>query len=81
MTKRDDLQRRYEAAAHAVQAGVGMELSDDERHQGADLPHQDASKRLLERYISRRKEPLDGGYYAIRKRTQTLTGSARTDAD
>jgi hypothetical protein len=32
VTKRDDLQRRYEAAAHAVQAGVGMELADDERH-------------------------------------------------
>jgi hypothetical protein len=29
MTKRDDLQRRYEAAAHAVQAGVQMELNDD----------------------------------------------------
>lgn len=33
MTTRDDLQRRYEAAAHAVQAGVQMELSDDERRQ------------------------------------------------
>lgn len=31
MTKRDDLQRRYEAAAHAVQAGVALELADDER--------------------------------------------------
>lgn len=29
MTKRDDLQRRYEIAAHAVQAGVQMELNDD----------------------------------------------------
>jgi transcription termination factor NusB len=29
MTRRDDLQRRYEAAAHAVQAGVQMELNDD----------------------------------------------------
>jgi len=29
MTKRDDLQRRYEIAAHAVQAGVAMELNDD----------------------------------------------------
>ncbi len=28
MTKRDDLQRRYEVAAHAVQAGVAMELND-----------------------------------------------------
>lgn len=28
MTKRDDLQRRYLAAAHAVQAGVAMELND-----------------------------------------------------
>jgi hypothetical protein len=32
MTKRDDLQRRYEAAAHAVQSGVAMELADDERY-------------------------------------------------
>ena len=32
MTKRDDFQRRYESAAHAVQAGVGMELADDERY-------------------------------------------------
>lgn len=32
MSKRDDLQRRYEAAAHAVQAGVAMELADDERY-------------------------------------------------
>jgi transcription termination factor NusB len=29
MTKREELQRRYEAAAHAVQAGVAMELNDD----------------------------------------------------
>jgi hypothetical protein len=29
MTKRDDLQRRYEIAAHAVQAGVAMELNDN----------------------------------------------------
>jgi len=29
MTKRDELQRRYEAAAHAVQAGVAMEMNDD----------------------------------------------------
>ncbi len=29
MTKRDDLQRRYLAAAHAVQSGVAMELNDD----------------------------------------------------
>lgn len=28
MTKRDDLQRRYEIAAHAVQAGVQMEMND-----------------------------------------------------
>ena len=28
MTKRDDLQRRYEAAAHAVRAGVAMEMND-----------------------------------------------------
>jgi hypothetical protein len=28
MTHRDDLQRRYMAAAHAVQAGVAMELND-----------------------------------------------------
>jgi hypothetical protein len=32
MSHRDDLQRRYEAAAHAVQAGVGMELEDDKRN-------------------------------------------------
>jgi len=32
MTTRDDLERRYHAAAHAVQAGVAMELADDERH-------------------------------------------------
>lgn len=29
MTKLDDLQRRYLAAAHAVQAGVAMEMNDD----------------------------------------------------
>lgn len=29
MSKRDELERRYEAAAHAVQAGVGMEMNDD----------------------------------------------------
>lgn len=29
MTKRDDFQRRYEVAAHAVQAGVAMELNDN----------------------------------------------------
>lgn len=29
MTKRDELQRRYLAAAHAVQAGVQMEMNDD----------------------------------------------------
>lgn len=29
MNKLDDLQRRYLAAAHAVQAGVQMELNDD----------------------------------------------------
>lgn len=29
MTHRDDLQRRYLAAAHAVQAGVAMEMNDD----------------------------------------------------
>ncbi len=29
MTKRDDLQRRYEIAAYAVQAGVAMELNDN----------------------------------------------------
>jgi hypothetical protein len=29
MTKRDDLQQRYLAAAHAVQAGVQMEMNDD----------------------------------------------------
>lgn len=29
MNKLDDLQRRYLAAAHAVQAGVAMELNDD----------------------------------------------------
>jgi len=28
MTRRDELQRRYEVAAHAVQAGVAMELND-----------------------------------------------------
>jgi hypothetical protein len=28
MTKRDELQRRYEIAAHAVQAGVAMEMND-----------------------------------------------------
>jgi hypothetical protein len=28
MTKRDDFQRRYEIAAHAVQAGVAMEMHD-----------------------------------------------------
>lgn len=32
MTKRDDLQRRYEIAAHAVQAGVAMELNDAPPH-------------------------------------------------
>lgn len=31
MTTRDELQRRYAVAAHAVQAGVAMELADDER--------------------------------------------------
>lgn len=31
MTTRDDLERRYHAAAHAVQSGVAMELADDER--------------------------------------------------
>ena len=29
MSYRDELQRRYAAAAHAVQAGVQMELNDD----------------------------------------------------
>lgn len=29
MTKRDDLHRRIAAAAHAVQAGVAMEMNDD----------------------------------------------------
>lgn len=29
MTYRDDLQRRYLAAAHAVQAGVAMEMIED----------------------------------------------------
>lgn len=29
LSKLDDLQRRYLAAAHAVQAGVAMELNDD----------------------------------------------------
>jgi hypothetical protein len=29
MSKRDDEQRRYLAAAHAVQSGVAMELNDD----------------------------------------------------
>lgn len=29
MTTREDLERRYHAAAHAVQAGVGMELNHD----------------------------------------------------
>lgn len=29
MAKTDDLHRRYLAAAHAVQAGVAMELNDD----------------------------------------------------
>lgn len=29
MTKRDELQRRYLAAAHAVQAGVQMEMNND----------------------------------------------------
>jgi hypothetical protein len=29
MTKRDELQQRYLAAAHAVQAGVAMEMNDD----------------------------------------------------
>jgi hypothetical protein len=28
MTKRDDLQQRYLVAAHAVQAGVAMEMND-----------------------------------------------------
>jgi transcription termination factor NusB len=32
MTKRDDLQRRYEVAAHAVQAGVAMEMNDAPPH-------------------------------------------------
>jgi hypothetical protein len=32
MTKRDELQRRYEIAAHAVQAGVAMELNDAPPH-------------------------------------------------
>ena len=32
MTKRDELQRRYEIAAHAVQAGVAMELHDAPPH-------------------------------------------------
>jgi len=36
MTKRDELQRRYEAAAHAVQAGVAMELADDERYRNTN---------------------------------------------
>lgn len=38
MTTRDELQRRYEAAAHAVQAGVQMELSDDERKNNTNPP-------------------------------------------
>lgn len=29
MTKQDDLRRRYSAAAHAIQAGVQMEMNDD----------------------------------------------------
>jgi len=29
MTKLEDLQRRYLTAAHAVQAGVAMEMNDD----------------------------------------------------
>lgn len=29
MTTRDEFQRRYMAAAHAVQAGVAMEMNDD----------------------------------------------------
>lgn len=32
MSTRDELERRYHAAAHAVQAGVAMELADDERN-------------------------------------------------
>jgi hypothetical protein len=32
MTRRDELQRRYEVAAHAVQAGVAMELNDAPPH-------------------------------------------------
>jgi hypothetical protein len=32
VTTREDLERRYHAAAHAVQSGVAMELADDERH-------------------------------------------------
>lgn len=29
MSKADDLERRYHVAAHAVQAGVAMEMNDD----------------------------------------------------
>lgn len=29
MTKLDDLKRRYQVAAHAVQSGVAMDLNDD----------------------------------------------------
>ena len=44
MTKRDEYQRRYAVAAHAVQAGVGMELADDER---TGNPNSSASPKQL----------------------------------